>query len=211
MRKPAACFLFSVFALTLATSVARADESAVPLGPPTAAEQEQVRVHITTTKDVTERTEVFALGEHAQFSHICTAPCDALLPPATRLAIRMNKSEEDARGTVRTAYGPDVDVAIGPPRRTSTKIGAALLVTGLLLVGGAVGAYASFASRDDDRRGSSDSPVLISGKAVGMIIGIPLGIAGFTIGGAGAAFLATASDAPSVDISRHREKTSASR
>lgn len=211
MRKPAACFLFSVVALTLVSSVSRADESAVPLGPPTAAEQEQVRVHITTTKDVTERTEVYALGERAEFAHVCTAPCDALLPRATRLAIRMNKSEEDARGTVRTVYGPDVDVAIGPPKKISTKVGAALLITGLLLVGGAVGAYASLASRDGDRRGSGDSPVFISGKGLGMIIGIPLGIAGLTMGGAGAAFLATASDAPSVDISKHQEKTSASR
>jgi len=211
MRKPAACFLFSVVALTLVSSVARADESAAPFGPPTAAEEEQVRVHITKTKDSTERAEVYALGERAELSYVCTAPCDALLPPATRLAVRMNKSEEDGRGTVRRVYGPEVDVAIGPPSRTSSKIGAALLVTGLVLVGGAVGAYASFASRDDDRRGNSDSPVLISGKALGMIIGIPLGIAGLTMSGAGAAFLATASDAPSVDISRHREQTSASR
>lgn len=210
MRKPAACFLFSVVALSLVSSVARADESAVPIGPPTAAEQEQVRVHITTTKDVTERAEVYALGERAEFAHVCTAPCDALLPPATRLAIRMNNSEEDGRGTIRTVHGPDVDVEIGPPRRTSTKVGVALLVTGLLLVGGAVGAYASLASHDD-RRGSSDAPVFISGKAVGMIIGIPLGIAGLGMGGAGAAFLATSSDAPSIDISKHREKTSASR
>ena len=214
MRKPAACFFLSVFALTLASTSAHADEASPAFGPPTVAQEEnaeRVRVHVTTDKDVTEPADVFARAPGTTFRHLCTAPCEAVVPPSTRLAVRMNKSDEDGVGTVRRAYGSDVDVAIGPPSRTSTKAGAILAITGAVLLVGGVAAYVSFASQDGSGQGSSSSPVLISGKAIGLILGVPLGIVGLSLGCVGAALLASSSAAPEVRISPHTEKKTAAR
>lgn len=213
MRKPAACFLFTAFALSLASTSARADEAPAAFGPPMVAQQEdeeRVRVHITTDKDVTERADVFAVGKGVSFQHLCTAPCEVVVPPATRLAVRMNKSDDDGVGTVRRAYGSDVDLAIGPPSRTSKKVGAILAITGAMLLAGGIGTYFAFASYDDKPR-NTDASVGFSGKAFGLMLGVPLGIAGLALGGAGAAFLASSSDAPDVRISPHTEKKTAAR
>lgn len=192
----AAVFSASVF---FASPSARADEPA-PYGPPTL---ESVQVDVTKTPDVKERADVFALGGDDEYRWICTAPCNTSLPMHTPIAVRLEKSDDPARATLTRRLGSNVEVTVSPPSTVVKTAGWVTLGIGLAAVTASIITMAAFASMDD-KASRGDSPVVLTPTALGVIIGVPIGLVGLVLTGASGAMLAAASDAPSLKVTPRR-------